>query len=74
MFFLKKNINLNKKKTESKMENPTHSFREMSILHELTQESQIKVKLSLQKLKENIFCNVFFRRRKFLFNICVISM
>ena len=32
---LLKNINFNKSKTESKMENPTHSFREKSLLLEL---------------------------------------
>ena len=29
---LNKNINFNKNKTESKMENPTHSFREMNLV------------------------------------------
>ena len=29
-FLLKKNINFNQNKTESKMENPTHTFREMN--------------------------------------------
>ena len=31
-FLLNKNINFNKNKTESKMENPTHSFREMNLV------------------------------------------
>ena len=30
--FLNKNINLNKNETESKMENPTHSFRETNFV------------------------------------------
>ena len=29
---LNKNINFNKSKTESKMENPTHSFKEMNLV------------------------------------------
>ena len=33
---LDKNINFNKKDTESKMENPTHSFRETNIALQLT--------------------------------------
>ena len=32
---LKKNINFNKNETELKMENPTHSFREMNIVLQL---------------------------------------
>ena len=31
-FLLNKNINFDKKKTESKMENPTHSFRETKLV------------------------------------------
>ena len=32
---LNKNTNFNKNKTESKMENPTHSFREMNLALQL---------------------------------------
>ena len=32
---LNKNINFNKNKTESKMENPTHSFRETNLVLQL---------------------------------------
>ena len=35
MHFLNKNINFNKNKTESKMENPTHSFRETNFVLQL---------------------------------------
>ena len=31
MYFVEKNINLDKNKTELKMENPTHRFRERRI-------------------------------------------
>ena len=41
---LNKNINFNKNKTESKMENPTRSFRETNLVLQLTWESQIKSK------------------------------
>ena len=35
MHFAEKNINLNKNETESKMENPTHSFKETSLVFQL---------------------------------------
>ena len=34
-FLLNKNINFNKNDTESKMENPTHSLREMNLVLQL---------------------------------------
>ena len=68
---LNKNINFNKKETESKMENPTHSFRETSLVFQLIKESQIKSKTviswSSRKKKEGIFCTVYFVRREFFF-------
>ena len=33
---LNKNVRFNKNKTESKMENPTHSFRETNLVLQLT--------------------------------------
>ena len=42
-----KNINFNKNETESKMENPTYSFRERNLVLQLIQESQIKSKILL---------------------------
>ena len=47
---LKKNINFNKKETESKMENPTHSFRETNLVLQRIQEPQIN-ELELAKEK-----------------------
>ena len=41
---LNKNINFNKNETESKMENFTHTFREMNLVLQLVEESQIKCK------------------------------
>ena len=55
---LNKNINFNKNETESKMENPTHSFRETNFVLQLIQESQIKSKtdeLELAKEKRGHF-------------------
>ena len=43
-FLLNKNINFNKNEAESKMENSTHIFREMSLVLQFKQESQIKSK------------------------------
>ena len=65
---LDKNINFNKNETESKMGNPTHSFREGNVLLQLVEELQIKTKtmmsLSSLKKKEGIFCSVYFVRGK----------
>ena len=43
---LTKNINFNKNEIESKMENPTHSFREMSLMYFNSYNNRkLKVKL-----------------------------
>ena len=42
---MNKNINFKKKKTESEMENTTHSFRRTSLVLQLILESQIKGKI-----------------------------
>ena len=44
-FLLIKNININKKETESKIENPTHTFRETKLVLLLIWESRIKSKI-----------------------------
>ena len=41
---LNKNINFNKNETETKMENPTHSFRETKLVPQLLEEWHIKSK------------------------------
>ena len=68
MHFFGKNLNFNKNKTESKMENPTHSFRGSNLVLQLTKESQIKSKTviswSSRKKKQGVFCAVYFVRRK----------
>ena len=43
-FLLNKNISFNKNETKSKIENPTHSFRETYLALQLIHESQIKSK------------------------------
>ena len=59
-------INFNKNEAESKKENPTQS--ETNVVLQLIKESQIKSKavMSLSSLrnKEDIFCAVYFVRRK----------
>ena len=54
-----KNINFNKNQTESKMENPTNSFRKTSLVLQLMQESPIKSKTvmswSSRKRKRGLF-------------------
>ena len=73
---LLKNVNCNKSETESKMENPTHSFRQTSPVLELIQESQFKSKTAmswgLRKKKEGIFVP-FILSKGSLFKICVLS-
>ena len=67
MNFDEQNKNFNKNKTESEMENPTHSFREKNLVLRLIQEWQIKkrtlISRSSGKEKESIFCTVYFVRR-----------
>ena len=59
--------NFKKTETESKMENPTHSFRNTNLVFQLIQESQIKSKtvMSWSSRKKGIFYTVHFVRRKF---------
>ena len=72
---LNKNINFHENETESKMENPIHSFRETHLVLQLTKESQIKSKSvmswSSRKEKQGVFCSVYFAWSNF-FNICVL--
>ena len=62
MHFLEKK-NFNKNEIKSKMENPTHNFRETNLAPQLI-ESQIKsetvMSWSPQKKKEGIFCTIYF--------------
>ena len=66
---LKKNINFQKNETESKMENPTHSFREKNFVLQLIYKSQIKSKTvmswSSRRIKEGIFFTVYLSKGNF---------
>ena len=66
---LNKNINFNKSKTDSKMENRTHTFREtklaLQVISQLRIKSNTVMSWSSQKKKEDIFCTVYFVRRNF---------
>ena len=69
-FLLSKNKSFNRNEAESKMENPTHSFREMNHMLQLVKALRIQSKIvsswmDLTKEKEGIFCNVCFARRNF---------
>ena len=60
---LNKNINFNKNEKHSKMEHPTHNFRETSIVRQLISESEITIKpvmsWSSRKKKEGIFFRMY---------------
>ena len=66
---LNENRNFNKNETDSKMENPKHSFSNPNLVLQLIKKSQIKSKTvmswSMRKKKEGILCTVYFVRRKF---------
>ena len=69
---------LNKNETNSKMENPTHGFRETNLVLRVIQESQIKSKTVIswnsRKKKKGAFFAPFFFRRGFFKDLCFISM
>ena len=66
-FLLNKNINFNKNETESKMENPTHSFREMNLCFSSYKNCELKVKLwwvgAHERKKSAFFATIFFVQR-----------
>ena len=59
---LNKNINFNKNKTELKMENPTHTFRETNLVLQFIKYLQIKSKsvMSWSSRKKKQGINVYF--------------
>ena len=66
----------NKNKTESKMENPTQSFRKTDLVLQLINESQIKSKTVMSwssRKKMRAFCVPFILFEGNIFNICVLS-
>ena len=64
MHLLNKSINFNKNKTESKMENATHSFRETNLFLSLYKNWKLKMELwraGAHKIKkEGILTFVFY--------------
>ena len=50
---LSKNMNFNKNETESKMKDPTHSFREVNFVLQLIKDSQIKSKTVMSWILQN---------------------
>ena len=72
---LNKNINFNKNETKSKIENPTHSFRETNLVPQPIEESQIKSKTvmswSLRQKKRVFFVPLILSEGNF-FKICVL--
>ena len=64
---LNKNINFNENEMESKMENPTHSFRETNLVLSPCKNCKLKVKLWWVGAckRKGIFCTVYFVWRKF---------
>ena len=64
---LNENINFNKSKTETKMENPTHNFRETNPVLQLIKELQIL------RRKERAFFLTFILSEWNFFDICVLS-
>ena len=74
---LNKNINFNKNETESKMESPTHSFRETNLVLQLRSESQIKSKTRMswsQRKKKRAFFVPFVLCEGHFFNIYFITI
>ena len=70
---LNKNINLNKNKTEMKMENPHTVLKRRPLCFSSYKNWKLKVTLWLKK-KEGIFCTVYFVRKEFFQELCFISM
>ena len=75
--FLNKNITFNKKENESKMENPTYSFRKTNLVLHLIWESQTKSKTVMSWsswMKKRVhFLYSLFCPNEIFFNICVLS-
>ena len=67
--FCCKKCNFNNCETETKMENSTHIFREMSLMPQLIEASRIKNKteeLKIAKEKRVFLSSIYFVLRKFL--------
>ena len=75
-FLLNKNINFNESKMDSKMENPTYSFREMNLCFSSYKNCELKIKLwwvGACERKKSVFFVMFILSKGNIFNICVLS-
>ena len=70
-FLLKEKVNFHKNETESKMENPTHVFREASLVLQLIWDSQIKSKTVEMELVKKKRLQILFKGN--FFSICDLS-
>ena len=70
---LNKNINLNKNETESKMENPTHSFREASLVMSWNALFKIYILLDIKTHHSIQFCCLFLKSSK-AFSQCTLKI
>ena len=74
---LNKNINFNKNETESRMKNPTHSFKRRTLCFSSYKNRKLKVKLwwvGAHKRKKRAFLYRLFCSKKFFLHLCFISM
>ena len=73
---LNKNINFTKNESESKIENPTHSFKGRICCFSAYKNCKLKVKLwwvGAHERKKRAFFVPFYFIRRIFFNICVLS-
>ena len=73
---LNKNINFNKNEMESKMKNPTHSFKRRTLCFSSYKNGKLKVKLWwvwASERKKRAFFVPFILSEEIFFNICVLS-
>ena len=73
---LNKNINFNKNETESRMKNPTHSFKRRTLCFSSYKNRKLKVKLwwvGARERKKRAFFVPFILSEGIFFNICVLS-
>ena len=77
MHFVEQNINFNKNATESKMKNPTYSFKRRTLYFNSYKNRKLKVKLwwvGAHKRKKRAFLYRLFCPKKFFLHLCFISM
>ena len=60
--------------TESKMENPTHIFKETNLVIQLIYKLRIKSKTVMSWNKKSAFFNVYFVQGKFFYYFCFFAI